>query len=61
MPTEFLERLQVAFSFHFLELKRLNKMNIFFENVNKVKSAGCSILVQLNLCDEYIPYIDEIK
>ena len=61
MPTEILERLQVAFSFHFLELKRLNKMNIFFENVNKVKSAGCSILVQLNLCDEYIPYIDEIK
>ena len=61
MPKEFLERLQVAFSFHYLELKRLNKMNIFFENVNKVKSAGCSILVQLNLCDEYIPYIDEIK
>lgn len=33
----------------------------FFENVKYVKSLGCSFVVQLNLCDEYEPYFDEIK
>lgn len=55
------ERLHFAFSLHFIELKRLNKMENFANNVKKVKDAGCSFMVQLNLCDEYIPYFDEIK
>lgn len=56
-----LKRLHFSFSFHYLELKRLNLLDAFFENVNYVHSLGCSFIVQLNLCDEYIPYIDEIK
>lgn len=56
-----LKRLQFAFSFHYLELLRTNNLDIFFENINKVKSAGCSFLVQINLCDDYEPYLDTIK
>lgn len=55
------ERLHFAFSFHYLELKRLNLIEHFFENVNRVKKLGSSFVVQLNFCDEYVPYVEEIK
>ena len=58
---EFRSRLHFAFSFHYLELKRLNLLDIFFSNIRKVRDAGCSFVLQLNMCDEYMPYIDEIK
>lgn len=53
-------RLHFSFSFHYLELKRINKINDFFDTVKMVNKEGCSFVVQLNLCDEYIPYIEEI-
>lgn len=55
------ERLHFSFSLHYLELKRLNLIDKFFENLMFVKNRGCSFIVQINLCDEYIPYLDEIK
>ena len=55
------DKIQVAFSLHYLELKKRNMLNLFFQNVNKVKNAGISIVVQLNLYDGYIEYLDEIK
>lgn len=55
------ERLHFSFSLHYLELKRLNLLNAFFENIAFVKSEGCSFVVQINLCDEYLPFLDEIK
>lgn len=58
---EFASRLHFAFSFHFLELQRLNLLEKYFENVQKVKNAGASFLVQINLCDGYLPHLDEIK
>ena len=60
-PESYRKRLHIAFSFHFLELKRLNLIDKFFENVKKVSAAGCSFLIQINMCDEYMPHIDEIK
>jgi hypothetical protein len=60
-PEALLERLHFSFSFHYLELMKVSKLDVFFQNVHKVKSAGCSFLVQINLCDEYIPYLDEIR
>ena len=33
----------------------------FFENIQRVKDAGCSFSLELTPSDEYIPYIDEIK
>ncbi len=56
-----LSHLHVAFSFHYVELKKRGWVEIFFENVLKMRKAGASILVQFNLCDEYLPYLDEIK
>ena len=58
---ELLKRLHFSFSFHYLELKRLNMLEQFFDNIKLIKNHGCSFIVQLNLCDDYNPYIDEIK
>lgn len=60
-PKEYLKRLHIAFSFHFLELKRIKKLDVFFSNIEKVKKNNISITVQLNLCDDYIPHLKEIK
>lgn len=61
LPKELLGRLHIAFSLHYLELKRLNLLDNFFDNVNKMRNSGASVLVQINLCDEYIPYLEEIQ
>lgn len=53
--------LHFSFSFHFVELRNKNLLGIFFENIKKVRAAGCSFLLQINLVDEYIPFWDEIK
>ena len=56
-----ISRLHFSFSFHYLELRRLNLINTFFSNIRYVHSLGASYMCQLNLCDDYLPYIDEIK
>lgn len=58
---ELLKRLFFKFSFHYLELKRLNKLDSYFNNIDKIKNAGCSFSVEITPNDELIPYIDEIK
>jgi pyruvate-formate lyase-activating enzyme len=55
------KRLHFSFSFHYLELKRTDNIETFFDNIRLVKESGCSFVVQVNLYDEYIPYWDEIK
>ena len=55
------KRLHFSFSLHYIELQRLSLLDKFFENIKLVHELGCSYMVQLNLCDEYIPYLDEIK
>ncbi len=57
----YLEQLHISFSLHYFELIRLNLLDVFFENINKLRRAGVSVLLQMNLCDEYISVIDEIK
>ena len=39
----------------------MNLLDDFFDNIKKIKKAGCSFVLQINLCDEYLPYWDEIK
>lgn len=58
---ELLSHLFFKFSFHFLELKRLNMMDRFFENIDTVNKSGCSFTVEMTPCDELVPYIPEIK
>lgn len=60
-PKEFLRRLNFSFSFHYNELIRLNLMDTFFDNIDKVRNAGCSFVVQINLCDEYLDVWSDIK
>lgn len=60
-PSEYRSRILFKFSFHYLELKKRNLLEIFFNNIKMVRNAGCSISVELTPADYYIPYIDEIK
>jgi len=61
MPIDYLERLHFSFSFHYLELLKTNSLQKFIDNVKLMKSSGCSFLVQLNLYDGYLDYIEDIK
>lgn len=58
---ELLDRLLIKFSYHYTELKRLKKLDDFFDNVIRTREAGCSISVEITSGDEMIPYIDEMK
>ena len=60
-PKELLERLMFKFSFHYLEFKRLGWFDKFFENIEKVKNAGCSFSVEITPSDELIPEIPDLK
>lgn len=51
----------IKFSWHYLELKRLNLMDKFVDNINKVKNAGISYSIEITPNDDLVPYIDEIK
>lgn len=56
-----LRKLFFKCSFHYLELKRLGLMDVFFSNIKIVADAGASYTVELTPSDELIPYIQEIK
>lgn len=58
---ELLSRLFIKFSFHFLELKRLRLLDVFFSNIKLMQENGVSISLEITPCDEMIPYIEEIK
>ena len=60
-PPKHLERLHLSFSFHYLELAEHNKLHTFFANIKRVRESGCSYLLQINLCDEYLPHMDDIR
>ncbi len=58
---KYVSHLHFSFSFHYLELKKYKLLDEFFKNINMVKDSGASILAQFNMCDEYIPYLEEMK
>ena len=60
-PKELLSHLCFKFSFHYLELKKRKLMDKFFDNIRKVKNAGCSFSLVFTSSDELIPYIYEMK
>ncbi|MDD3729449.1 MAG: radical SAM protein [Endomicrobiaceae bacterium] len=57
----FINHLHFSFSFHYLELLDKNLLDVFFDNVKKCKEKGASIMVQVNMCDEYLPYLEDMK
>lgn len=60
IPKENRSRLHFAFSFHYIELLKNGLVDTFFKNIKKIQRAGCSFVLQMNMADEYIHYIDEI-
>lgn len=60
-PEKLLKHLFFKFSFHYLEMKRLNMLECYFSNIQKMNEAGASFTVEVTPSDELIPYIDELK
>lgn len=56
-----LKHLEFKCSFHYLELKERNWLELFANNVHKIKEHGASFTIELTPSDELIPYIDEVK
>lgn len=61
LPEEISSNILFSFSLHYLELKKRNMLKVFADNVKKVKNSKASFFVQMNLCDEYIECLEEIK
>lgn len=61
LPHEFLERLEFKFSFHYLELKKRGLIDVFFDNVVRMRDAGASVTVELMPNDEIVDEIPAIK
>lgn len=61
LPAEWRERLFLKCSFHWLELKRLNMLDMFVENVQMCWGAGISLTIEITPHDELIPEIPEVK
>lgn len=60
-PPELLKLLFFKFSYHYLELKRMNKLDEYFYNVRKMRDAGCSFTIEITPSDELIPHVEEAK
>ena len=60
-PSKLLSRLEFKFSFHYLELKEKGWLDRYFDNVRKMRDAGCSFTIELMPNDELVPYIEDIK
>ena len=58
---ELARKLNVSFSLHHLEMIRTKTYEKFWSNIERTKKLGASYVVQINLCDEYEPYLQEIK
>lgn len=59
-PKELTSHLFFKFSYHYLEFKKKNMLDKFYNNVRKAREAGCSFTVEATPSDELIPYIDEM-
>lgn len=60
LPKDLKNKLFIKFSFHYLELKKSNLLDVFVKNVKLMKDNGISFTVELAASDDYIPYQDEI-
>ena len=58
---ELLRRVEFKCSFHYIELKNKNLLEVFATNVNDAWKAGASCNIEITPSDELIPYIQEVK
>ena len=59
-PEEYLKRLMLKGSLYWNELKRLNKVDNYFNNIKKALEKGCSAHPSLAIGDCYVEHLDEI-
>lgn len=58
---ELLKHLSFKCSFHYLQLKQKNLLDIFADNVQRIWDAGASANIEMTPSDDLIPYIEEVK
>lgn len=58
---ELLKHVEFKCSFHYLELKKKNLLNVFAQNIQNVWKAGASANIEITPSDDLIPYIEEVK
>jgi MoaA/NifB/PqqE/SkfB family radical SAM enzyme len=58
---ELRSRLELDASLHYSELKRKNLLDIYFENLRMLKSAGISIAILICIAKVHIQYLREIS
>lgn len=61
LPPKLTKHLFFKFSYHYLEFKKKNLFEQFFNNVRMVRDAGCSFTLEITPSDEAIPFINDIK
>lgn len=61
LNSKYIDRLFFKLSFHYEEMKRLNLLDAFFENVREIETMGISYTVEYIVCDDTIDIIDEMK
>lgn len=59
-PAELTAHMFFKFSYHYQQLKERGLLDTFFENIRKVRDAGCSFTLEQTPSDDAIPYRDEI-
>lgn len=59
-PSDLTMRLFFKFSYHYFQLKERGLLDVFFDNIRKVRDAGCSFTVEQTPSDDAISYQDEI-
>lgn len=60
-PADLFKRLFFKFSYHYLELKERNLLDVFFTNVTSMRDIGCSFTLEATPSDELLPYVDEMQ
>lgn len=61
LPDTLLQRMFFKISFHYKELKRLSLLNLFWNNVEKIKNSKCSFTLEVTPGDGSEQYIEDIK
>lgn len=61
LPEEYRRRLLVKFSFHYLELMRLDLFDTYWKHVHLLRNAGIGISIEFCPSDEAMPFKDKIK
>lgn len=61
LPEELKSRLIIHASLHYLELKKKNLLDEYFNNLQRCKEAGVSFHMDLTVYEKYMPVLEEIK